>query len=136
MSDFILEAIDSYGLTSECKASKTSHFDCTLSSPTNCMQFEVQVTSEPCQAPTTGQLLYFLANHTQSIWEAEDFEDWADDCECESSDPEAKARYGKLARTTEDLIRLLGQDGYEALMAGLEISQAIAAARPPTLRSE
>ena len=129
MADFIDEAIASCELTMKQTLKQEHHYACTLKSCHSTMMRDIAM--EPGHAPPSlGNILYYYAQRAQEISQYDDMLEWADEMEYDLSDPKTIPNYKQLVSDKTDLRLLLGEANYQGMMAGFEISQAMANAAP------
>lgn len=129
MTDFILDTISEAELTLDCAEAGEGAFMCTFVSRHG--QMTRRITMKPGYgAPELGELLYYFAVRAQEADAAEDISDWAEINGKDLSAPNAVNDFNQLVTDQRDLELLLGRSAYDAMMAGLAISQAIENAMP------
>jgi len=125
MTDLLAATIAEHGLRAEVREAGQGVYVATLRSPraqaTRRLAFD--------RPPEARDLLLHLGLRALTLHECEGLADWADDEDLDPGDPAVKAEYERLRRDEAALTALLGGRGFQALVGGLLISQAIGAAR-------
>ncbi len=130
MKDFIEQTILQAELTLESRpAESADQFICTLKSPHGEMTRTIRM-RQGRDAPNVHSLLFYWAENLQQVWLSEDILDWAEEYRYDPADPESRALFQNLVADEDALRLVLSDEVYQHMMAGLEIHQAIHAARP------
>ena len=130
MADFIDEAMASCELTMEQTLKQENLYACSLKSCHSTMTRDIEMEAG-CAPPSLGNILYYYAERAQDISYYDDILEWADEMEYDLSDPKTIPKYKQLVSDKTELRLLLGEENYQGMMAGFEISQAIAMAAGP-----
>ncbi len=132
MSDYIDIAIKTAGLELRVSKAKPDLYHCIITSTAN-PDFNWQRglnTKAGYGAPNIGNVLYHYALRAQEISQYDDILEWSDENGHDLNDPNTLPDFKQLVQDKTDLRLLLSEPVYQNMMAGLEISQAIACARP------
>jgi len=127
MSDFIKDAIESAGLAMQVADVEPDVYACVVTSSQN-PDFEWKrniTTKSERGAPSLGNVLYYYATRAQEVSQYDDVLGWSDDNERDLNDSKTIPEFKQLVQDKTDLGLLLGEPTYQALLSGLEISQAI-----------
>ncbi len=127
MSDFINDTIEDAGLAMQVNDTKPDVYACTITSKINPdVEWKRNITTKPsCGAPSIGNVLYYYATRAQEVSQYDDVLGWSDENERDLNDPKTIPEFKQLVQDKTDLGLLLGEPTYQALLSGLEISQAI-----------
>jgi hypothetical protein len=127
MSDFINDAVESAGLDMQVVDIEPDVYACTItSSQRSGFEWQRNITTKAGRgAPTLGNVLYYYALRAQDVSQYDDILGWSDDNERDLNDPQTIPDFKQLVQDKTDLGLLLGEPAYQALLSGLEISQAI-----------
>lgn len=129
MTDFIDDAIKSARLKLNVTQEAEDTYRCIITSPHGELNRSIEM-RPGSGAPKIGDLLLYYAEKAQQANSYDDIEEWADEFDHDPSSDETKKAYEKLMSDRNTLRQMLGPYTYDALMRGLEISQAINNARP------
>ena len=90
------------------------------------LEWKRDVSAKPgTGAPTLGNVLYHYALRAQEVSQFDDILEWSDENKRDLNDPKTIPEFKQLVQDKTDLGLLLGEPIYQALLSGLEISQAI-----------
>ena len=128
MHDYIQDAIDAGGLQMTTEPLAEDRYRCIVVGQSGEMVRELRM-KPGYGAPTLGQFLYYYATRVQAVEDTDDFLEWADDYGHDPADPKALSAYRDYVADIDDLKRILGVEGYDNLLTGLAIDQAITRAR-------
>ena len=129
MADFIDDIIEQGALTCTTTVEAENNCRFTLEGPKG--SFSRTLTMAPgAPPPKIGQILYFYGQYFQPVYSTDDVAEWAEEMDKDLSDWKVLDEYRDLVNDETAFRRCLGDEAYQALMAGLEIHQAIQNARP------
>ena len=127
MSDFIKDAIESAGLVMHVVDAEPDVYACVIKGSQNPgFKWKRNITTKPDRgAPSLGKVLYYYATRAQEVSQYDDVLGWSDENKHDLNDPKTIPEFKQLVQDKTDLGLLLGEPTYQALLSGLEISQAI-----------